>query len=350
LNISLHLTSLRKKTITMTGLERTLAFLKGDIVDRLPFHPIIMRWAAKYAGIKYRDFCLDPLSKCKAMLLCAKDFNLDWVTVLSDPWVEASAFGVQIEYPEDNLPVDKGGHLPDAMTAANLQQYDPLENVRCLNRLKEIREFKRQSGNDLFIVGWVEGPVAEYVDLRKASDASTDFLIDPESVDKAMDTIVDSAMEFITLQVNEGAHCIGIGDAFCSQIGPDLYNRYAFSRQKKLVDHIHNKGALAKLHICGNTEAIVPFMIATGADIIDIDHLVPSMANFVSLLSSYQVFCGKADPVTIIQDGTPEKIEHSVIDDLRQARGRCIISAGCEITPGTNVENMRAFAQTAKNS
>jgi uroporphyrinogen-III decarboxylase len=74
------------------------------------------------------------------------------------------------------------------------------------------------------------------------------------------------------------------------------------------------------------------------------------MANFVSLLSSYQVFCGKADPVTIIQDGTPEKIEHSVIDDLRQARGRCIISAGCEITPGTNVENMRAFAQTAKNS
>ena len=37
----------------MNGLERTLALIKGKDVDRIPFHPIIMRWAAKYAGIKY---------------------------------------------------------------------------------------------------------------------------------------------------------------------------------------------------------------------------------------------------------------------------------------------------------
>lgn len=334
----------------MTGVERTISFIKGEPVDHPPFHPIIMRWAAKYAEVKYRDFCLDPLSKCKAMILCAKDFDIDWVTVMSDPWAEASAFGIQIEYPEDNLPIDTGGHLPDAIAAANLRHYNPLENVRCLNRLKEIREFKRQSGNELFIVGWVEGPVAEYVDLRKATDASIDFYLDPVSVGKAMDTIVESAIEFITLQVKEGAHCIGIGDAFCSQIGPDLYNSFAFSRQIKLVEHIHNLGALAKLHICGNTAAILPSMIATGADIIDIDHLVPSMSDYKSLLGPCQVFSGKADPVTIIQDGTPEIIKQSVIDDIRQASGRCIISAGCEITPGTTIENMRAFGLAANKS
>ncbi|HZK60753.1 MAG TPA: uroporphyrinogen decarboxylase family protein, partial [Anaerovoracaceae bacterium] len=323
---------------------------KGEDVDRLPFHPIIMRWAAKYAGIKYRDFCLDPLSKCKAMILCARDFDIDWVTVMSDPWAEASAFGIQVEYPEDNLPIDTGGHLPDSIAGTRLRHYNPLENMRCLNRLKEIGEFKRQLGNELFIVGWVEGPVAEYVDLRRATNASVDFYMDPESVSKAMDIIVESAMEFITLQVKEGAHCIGIGDAFCSQIGPDLYNRFAYSRQKKLVDHTHNQGALAKLHICGNTEDILPSMISTGADIIDIDHLVPSMSDYAALLGPCQVFSGKADPVTIIQDGTPEIIKQSVIDDLRQAGGRCITSAGCEITPGTTVENMRAFGLASKES
>jgi uroporphyrinogen decarboxylase len=309
-----------------------------------------MRWAAKYAGVRYRDFCLDPLSKCKAMLLCARDFDIDWVTVMSDPWAEASAFGIQIEYPDDNLPIDTGGHLKDATAAANLIQFNPLENLRCRNRLKEISEFKRLTDNELFIVGWVEGPVAEYVDLRKASDASTDFYIDPDPVGKTMDIIVDSAMVFITLQIKAGAHCIGIGDAFCSQIGPDLYNRFAFSKQKKLVDHIHTLGAVAKLHICGNTEAILPFMIATGADIIDVDHMVPSMSEFVPLLGPHQVFSGKVDPVTIIQDGNPEKIIQSVYDDLRQASGRCIVSAGCEITPGTSVENMKAFSFAAKES
>ena len=334
----------------MTGLERTVAFIKGEDVDRPPFHPILMRWAAKYAGIKYRDFCLDPLSKCRAMILCAKDFDIDWVTVLSDPWTEATAFGIQIEYPEDNLPVDTGGHLPDAISASLLQNYDPLENLRCLNRLKEIREFKRQVGNELFIVGWVEGPVAEYVDLRRAGNASVDFLLDPEVVGKAMDLIVENAMNFITLQIEEGAHCIGIGDAFCSQIGPELYNIFAFDRQKRMVDHIHNQGALAKLHICGNTESILPSMIATGADIIDIDHLVPSMSDFAHLLSPVQVFCGKTDPVSIIQDGTPEIIEQSVSDDLKQAGGRCIISAGCEITPGTSIENMQGFRKAADSA
>ncbi|TAL74126.1 MAG: hypothetical protein EPN88_04065, partial [Bacteroidetes bacterium] len=241
-----------------------------------------------------------------------------------------------------------GGHLPDAISASKLSHYNPLENIRCVNQLKEIREFREQLGNEILIVGWVEGPITEYIDLRKATEASIDFCLDPASVEKTMDTIVESAIEFITLQIKEGAHCIGIGDSFGSQIGPDMYNQFAFNREKQLVDHIHNMGALAKLHICGNTEAILPSIIKTGADIIDIDHLVPSMSVFKSLLGPGQVFCGKANPVSIIQDGTPEIIRQSVIDDSREAQGRCIVSAGCEITPGTSIENMHAFKTSAQ--
>jgi hypothetical protein len=75
----------------MTGLERTLAFIKGDDTERPPFHPIIMRWAAGWADVKYRDFCTIPALKCEAMIKAAKDFDIDWVTVMSDPWAEASA-------------------------------------------------------------------------------------------------------------------------------------------------------------------------------------------------------------------------------------------------------------------
>jgi uroporphyrinogen-III decarboxylase len=89
-------------------------------------------------------------------------------------------------------------------------------------------------------------------------------------------------------------------------------------------------------------------MIQTGADIIDIDHLVPSMKGFESFLSKHQVFSGKSDPVTVIQDGTPEKIKQSVTNDFDQADGRCIVSAGCEITPGTSVENMKVFSLAAR--
>lgn len=308
-----------------------------------------MRWAARYAGIKYRDFCLDPFSKCRAMQLCAKDFNIDWVTVMSDPWAEATAFGIQVEYPEDNLPIDRGGHIADTLSASKIKHYNPLKNNRCLSRIMELKEFSKNSKNELFIVGWVEGPVAEYVDLRGASNASLDFLTEQEQVEKAMDIIIDCAMDFISLQIKAGAHCIGIGDAFCSQIGPDLYNQFAFNRQKKLVDFVHSEGALAKLHICGNTESILQAMISTGADIIDIDHLVNSMHDFESIKLKHQVFSGKSDPVTIIQDGSHEMIRQSVIKDFVESKGRCIISAGCEITPDTSIRNMRAFSLAASD-
>jgi MtaA/CmuA family methyltransferase len=332
----------------MTGLQRTLDFIAGKPVDRLPFHPIIMRWAAKHAGVKYREFCLEPLAKCGAMIKCAEDFGIDWVTVMSDPYAEASAFGLQVEYPEDNLPLDRGGHLPDLDAVRALKPYKvDASHRRLQGRLAEIREYRRRVGDQLFIVGWVEGPIAEYADIRGISDAAIDMMDDPETVGQAMDLITDCAIEFITAQIEAGAHCIGIGDAFCSQIGPDLYRQFAWEREKRMIAHIHRLGALAKLHICGNTEPIMAEMIATDADIIDVDHLVPSMARFVHLLRPGQVFSGKTDPVSIIQNGTPEQIAASVSDCQRQASSRSIVSAGCEITPGTTAANMQAFRATA---
>lgn len=331
----------------MTGLRRTLDFVEGKPVDRKPFHPIIMRWAARYAGVGYRDFCLNPQAKCDAMIRCAEDFDLDWVTVMSDPFCEASAFGLHIEYPENDLPIDRDGHLPDLAAASRIRPFDPLEHDRTAGRLREIREFKRRVGDRYFIVGWVEGPVAEYADLRGVSNAATDLLDAPEAVLQAIDVIVESSLAFVTHQVEAGAHAIGMGDAFCSQIGPVSYRKFAWEGERRIVDHIHSLGAKAKLHICGNTVELLPDMIRTGADMVDVDHLVPSMAEFVHLLGPHQVLSGSSDPVSIVRDGTPDDIMEDVRTCQRQASGRCIVSAGCEITPDTSEENLRAFREAA---
>jgi MtaA/CmuA family methyltransferase len=331
----------------MTSLERTLRFIRNEAVDHPPCHPIIMRWAAQYAGVKYGAFCRDYQTKCRAMIQCAEDFPIDWVTVMSDPWAEAEAFGIEVTYPEDDLPQDTGGHLADLDQVRRLRPYRVNDHARLQGRIQEITEYQRQVGERYFVVGWVEGPMAEYADLRGASQAALDLLDDPAAVHQAMDVITESARAFITAQVKAGAHCIGIGDAFASQIGPELYRSFVHPRECELVKHTHSLGALAKLHICGNTSPLLPDMIQTGADIIDIDHEVTTMADCASLLADTQVFSGKSDPVSVIQDGTSAEIKASVQIDYTQAQGRCIVSAGCEIPPGTSLENMRALCQGA---
>ena len=331
----------------MNALERTLNFINHKPVDRPPFHPIIMRFAAKYARVPYREFCLNYQDKCFAMRKCAEDFTLDWVTVMSDPWVEAEAFGMAFEYPANDLPKPKAPLLQDLRAVDALRVPRLAESPRMLNRIHEIEEFRRQVGDQYFIVGWVEGPMAEFADLRGLSAACTDLYDAPQEVTRAADIILENALQFITAQVRAGAHCIGIGDAACSVIGPKLYREFFWEREKILVEHIHSLGALAKLHICGKTTAILPEMIKTGADIVDVDHLVLSMVPFTPLLSDDQVLSGNSDPVSVIQDGRREDIENSVRACLQQTNGRGIVSAGCEITPDTSLENFGWYRDAA---
>jgi len=331
----------------MNSLERTLAFLNHKEVDRTPFQPILMRWAARYCKLNYRDFCLDPKAHCEANIKCAEDFGSDWVNVMSDPYVEAEAFGLKLDYPPDNLPVETVPLLNTSEDAASLKKPEIDHHQRLQDRIAEIEYYKKNLGETILITGWVEGPMAEYSDLRGLAGACMDFFDNPSQMEEALEIITDFAMEFAAEQVRAGAHCIGIGDAACSQIGPQLYSSYIWEREKRIIEEIHSMGALVKLHICGDTTPILEKMISTGADIVDIDHLVQNMGNFTQFLAPEQVFCGKSDPVAIVQNGSEKDILNSVIECRRDTGERCIVSAGCEITPGTSIENMHILSKAS---
>lgn len=331
----------------MNSLQRTHDFINGLTVDRPPFHPILMRFAAKYAGVKYKDFCLSYKHKVETNIRCATDFSYDWVNVMSDAFAEAEAYGTKLFYPEDNLPQVTEYFIKEITDIDKLSVIRVSDHNRMQGRIAEIKAFSRLVSKTQFICGWVEGPFAAYCDIRDVSAGCMDLYEHPEKLKQALDIMTESAIGFITAQVNVGAHCIGIGDAVCSLISPELYREFIFPLEKALIDHTHSLNAMVKLHICGNTTAILPDMISTGADIVDIDHLVTSMGDFMLLFSAKQVPSGNSDPVSIIRDGSKETIEESVIKSFKVTNGRGIVSAGCEIPPDTTIENFMAYRDAA---
>jgi MtaA/CmuA family methyltransferase len=331
----------------MNSLQRTQDFIQGLSVDRPPFHPILMRFAAKYAGVKYKDFCLNYKYKCETNIRCSTDFSYDWVNVMSDAYAEASAYGTKLFYPEDNLPQVTEYLVKEISDIDKLAVIKVSDHNRLKARVDEIREFQRLVGSKQFICGWTEGPLAAFCDVRDLSAACMDLYENPAEIKLALEIMTESAIGFITEQVKAGAHCIGIGDAVCSLISPELYREFIFPLEKAMIDHTHSLNAMVKLHICGNTTAILPDMIKTGADIVDIDHLVTSMGDFMPLFSPKQVPSGNSDPVSVIRDGTKESIKESVEKCFRDTKGRGIVSAGCEIPPDTSLENFRAYMDAA---
>lgn len=319
----------------MTAKENLMAYLAGEAGAETPFMPIFMRFCARHTGTCFRDFILAADAHCASNIRTARDFSSCWVNVMSDPYCELSAYGAEIHYPADSMPMEEIVLMDSVEKLRGLARIDFAGNARAVGRLEQLRRYRAVCRDEFLITGWVEGPLAEYCDLRSMGNAFLDLYDEPGLVRQAIAVILENAREFIRLQVEAGADCIGIGDAACSQVSPEVYREFAFAGEKMLVELIHELGAVAKLHVCGNTTAILPDMIRTGADIIDVDHLVRDMTPFYPLLGPGQVLCGNLDPVSVVQDGTPAQIRAAAARLVAASGRRLIVSAGCEITPDT---------------
>ena len=116
------------------------------------------------------------------------------------------------------------------------------------------------------------------------------------------------------------------------------------------MDALHEAGARVRLHICGNTRAILPAIAGLGCDVVDIDSPVP-VAEARAVLGADQVLCGNLDPVRAILDGQPAGIRDGARRlPSRGRRSRFVVGAGCEIPRGTPPENLRALVDYARSA
>ena len=99
-----------------------------------------------------------------------------------------------------------------------------------------------------------------------------------------------------------------------------------------------------KLHICGNTNPVLHLMAQTGADIIDLDHMV-DMKKACEVFPKNCCISGNFDPVKILLQGTEETVEHAVRTCLEYAPlNRTFMAAGCEVPIFTPEKNLKAIS------
>ncbi|HPD47460.1 MAG TPA: uroporphyrinogen decarboxylase family protein [Anaerohalosphaeraceae bacterium] len=326
----------------MTPKERIYATLKGEAVDRPAVAPIFMAWAAHYIGRTYREYYLDAAVLAESQIAVTRDFNIDQISAISDPWRETSAYGVEFEYPEEGVGKPKTRLIQSPDDVKKLGQIDVHGSPRAKDRIEGVRRLAEAMGRTHSVLGWVEGPIAEYGDLRGVENTLMDLIDKPEMFAEACEVIVASAIAFARAQIEAGADMIGVGDAAASLISPDMYVEHVLPWEKKLVDGIHEAGATVKLHICGNISNTIEHMARTGADVIDFDWMVP-VEKARKAVGEGITLCGNIDPSGVLLQGTPADVAAAAEKCLAAGGKRFILMPGCEVPQGTAVENLRAF-------
>jgi len=325
--------------------ERVINRIKGEKVDRIPNLSIVMQFAAKLIGVKYGDFCTDYKKLAEGMVMASQKFGIDAVSVISDPVRETAGFGAEIIIPEDGIPHCAGEFIKEYGDIKKLKVFDPVSRPRTFDRIKGVERIKELISDEFAVLGWIEAPFAEACDLRGINNIMFDIMDEPEFVKEMMEITLEQGILFAGAQIEAGADIIGIGDAASSLLGRKLYEQFVFDYQKRIIEAVHEMGAYAKLHICGNTAPILDLLPKTGADVIDIDHMV-DFQTAVDTLNKGACACGNFDPVGVLLMGTPEAVDEAVRGCISSDDGKIIIAAGCEVPVDTPLENVKQINDT----
>lgn len=334
----------------MNGRERVLAFLNGKQVDRPPLMPVVMMFCVDQIGVKYGEYVKDYQVIAESQIQTALKFDYDIVSNISDPAREAADCGAHVEYYDDQPAaiIESDALLADKDKLAKLETPDPFGGGRMTNAIKSIELMKDRIGDEKAIQGWIEGPCAEAADLRGINTLMLDFFDDPDFIRALFDFTLDLGLKYGKAQIDAGADIIGVGDAAASLIGPKFYNEFVWPYEKKLVDGLQAMGAHVRLHICGNTNAILEGMGKLGCEIVDLDFFVPLDAARKAM-GPDQALLGNIDPVSDLRNSTPEAVTAAIAECHRQAGDRYIIGAGCEIPRDTPLKNVQALTDYANS-
>jgi len=335
----------------MNGCERILAKFDGRTTDCLPYMPITMMFAGDQLGVPYGRYARDYRTLVEAQILTAEKFDFDYVSCISDPAREAADCGAALQWFENQPPAidETNALLADKATLAGLAMPDPLGGGRMTDRVRAAALFRKKVGKKLLIEGWVEGPCAEAADLRGINRLMLDFYDDPAFVRELFDFVLEMGLRFGRAQVNAGVDLVGVGDAAASLVGPQIYQDLVLPYERKLVAGLRGMGARVRLHICGNTKQILPWMGTLGCDMVDLDSMVP-MVRAREAMGPNQVLAGNLDPVQVLRNGTPESIAAAIAECHRQAGAAYIVGAGCEVPRDTPAKNLRALHDYARST
>lgn len=338
----------------MTSLERCLAVLNGQLPDCVPVVPQNYLHCIRRGGRRMKDVVHNGRLLADCLIKTCEDFGYDGMTVDLDTAASAEIMGCRIQFREDDPAIVEQPVL------ASLADVDRLKLPRdkmpgrsktyvdCVLRLVE------KTGRHKLITAFCDqGPFSLAALVRGIENFMLD-LVDPESkplIHRLLDICGQVTEMFGKLLIEAGAHVVLFGDSLASPdvVSPAIYREFVLPAEQKVVSKLKGKGSFIGIHVCGNVTAILPDLAMTGADLLDIDYKTDLYR--VAETCEGITIRGPLDPSTVLCLGTPETVaakSQEAIEILGK-RGRLLLSSGCDMSPNTPEENLRAMIRTAHN-
>ncbi|MBN2882373.1 MAG: hypothetical protein JXN10_02520 [Clostridia bacterium] len=182
------------------------------------------------------------------------------------------------------------------------------------------------------------------------------FILNPDLCHAVLDMVLEVNLQIVRQAIRAGADIIVLGDDYAHNKGtlfsPDDFRTFILPRLQKMVDTIHDEGAMVIKHTDGNIMKILDDIVDTGIDGLnpiepvagmDIKYIKKTYGDRISIWGN--IDCGD-----LLCNGSEDQVRKAVVDCIKAAgeNGGHILTSSNSIHSSVNPENYRIMIETAK--
>lgn len=325
----------------MNPRERVYTVLQHQIPDRVPTDLHNFQVCADMLGKPFDEVFRSGELLAESQLLGWRRFGHDIIIMENGTAANAEALGAEVDYDVDRSPVTHSGPCTESLdNVEKLTIPDPETTPPWCELLKATRIIKREVGDKAFFLSRADqGPFSLASMLRGMEMFLCDIGMgeNDERVHQLLQFATDAVFTFALAVSEAGSDMVSIGESIAGpdMCHPDTYRTYAKPYEKQLTERLHERGILISNHICGNATPIVPDMIETGANVIELDYTIDCPAVKKEIRGKTTVL-GIIEPSRFVF-GDEQEISELTLGALRTLGpgGNFILGPGCAL-PGTS--------------
>jgi uroporphyrinogen decarboxylase len=302
---------------------------------------VVANHAARLEGFSISEAVTQEDTLARVLYSAYRFYGYDLVMVFTDTMVEAEAMGAQVLIPEDDDPF-----LLEPPRVSKLEPADPKKDGRMPVVLEATRRLKALLEDEAPILTSLKGPFSLASFLRGIDKFLEDLLTDPGRAHEFLRIATDNQVAYAEAIVKAGGiPFIGDPVASGSLVSPEMFREFAKPFLAQLIRSVHESGAKAGLHICGETKALLADMAATGADFLSVDEMDLALAR--QQVGENTVLMGNVS-TRLMLEGTADKVAAVAKVCLERGGQSLILSSSCDVPTDGPKENVQALVRVGR--
>jgi uroporphyrinogen decarboxylase len=191
------------------------------------------------------------------------------------------------------------------------------------------------------------GPFSLAGRLFDLSDLMMAILIEPVTIHHLVEKCTIFLKQYISEFKKLGADGVIMAEPSAGMLSPAMCDEFSTSYIHSIVSLLQDASFMIILHNCGNTNPLLGSLQKAHSAGIHLGNQC-NLETALKYLDSNIIVFGNLDPVNILRNVNSEVVKEQTVTVLKNTKdyANFVISSGCDIPPGTPLENIQAFFDT----